>query len=428
MNNFSRGVAAGFVCLLLLGAGLSQMPLQTQNAGTPLGAATTINCSGSSTCTLAGGVLSISSPSSSSGGGGGGYATIQDEAGALTQRTVVNFTGAGVACVDNAGSTRTDCTIASAGIAPAGSASSVQFNAGGGSLGAAANVLVTGGNLQLSDTTLPSSTPSSGLVIYARSRANKRYLNTIGPAGLDTPLQPGLFANRIYLWTAPISGTTPSVTGWIAWTAITGGTVANNAPASTNLLLSVPSITYPTTATANSVAGTRVATAHVWRGNAVGLGGFFLAYRFGLAGTLTAPKLFVGLGNAAAPPSMATGVEPTSATNTIFFGAASTNANLNACINGATGSATCTDLGASFPVRTANAFYEARIFAAPSSTAIYYNVQRLDVAAEVDGAFSFAGTVPSSTTFMAPVFEIGNGATAAAASIMMNRIYLESDY
>ncbi len=46
---------------------------------------------------------------------GGGYTTIQDEAGSLTQRATLNFTGAGVACVDNAGSTRTDCTIAGGG-------------------------------------------------------------------------------------------------------------------------------------------------------------------------------------------------------------------------------------------------------------------------------------------------------------------------
>jgi len=40
------------------------------------------------------------------------YSTIQDEATPLTQRTTLNFTGAGVSCVDNAGSSRTDCTIA----------------------------------------------------------------------------------------------------------------------------------------------------------------------------------------------------------------------------------------------------------------------------------------------------------------------------
>lgn len=41
-----------------------------------------------------------------------GYATIQQATVPLTQRQTVNFTGAGVACVDNAGATRTDCTVA----------------------------------------------------------------------------------------------------------------------------------------------------------------------------------------------------------------------------------------------------------------------------------------------------------------------------
>ena len=54
--------------------------------------------------------------------GGSGYATIQDETTPLTARTTVNFTGAGVSCVDNAGSTRTDCTISGGG---AGSANVV---------------------------------------------------------------------------------------------------------------------------------------------------------------------------------------------------------------------------------------------------------------------------------------------------------------
>lgn len=44
-------------------------------------------------------------------GTAGGYSTIQDETVALTQRAIVNFTGAGVTCADNGGATRTDCTI-----------------------------------------------------------------------------------------------------------------------------------------------------------------------------------------------------------------------------------------------------------------------------------------------------------------------------
>jgi hypothetical protein len=46
---------------------------------------------------------------------GGGYATVQEEGGALTQRTALNFIGSSVTCADNAGSTRTDCTFTDAG-------------------------------------------------------------------------------------------------------------------------------------------------------------------------------------------------------------------------------------------------------------------------------------------------------------------------
>jgi hypothetical protein len=41
---------------------------------------------------------------------GGGYTTTQNNASNLTQRSALNFKGAGVSCVDNSGSARTDCT------------------------------------------------------------------------------------------------------------------------------------------------------------------------------------------------------------------------------------------------------------------------------------------------------------------------------
>lgn len=65
---------------------------------------------------------------SDTSGGGGGYATIQDEASNLTTRTILNFTGSGVNCVDNAGSTRTDCTINAGAATAGGSDKQLQFN------------------------------------------------------------------------------------------------------------------------------------------------------------------------------------------------------------------------------------------------------------------------------------------------------------
>ena len=72
-------------------------------------AGTTVSaCSGGQflTGTLSGGIVT-----SGSCGTPTAYSTVQDEGVALTQRSAINFTGAGVTCADNAGSTRTDCTI-----------------------------------------------------------------------------------------------------------------------------------------------------------------------------------------------------------------------------------------------------------------------------------------------------------------------------
>lgn len=44
---------------------------------------------------------------------GGGYSTIEDEGTPLTQRSTVNFTGAGVSCSDSGG--ETVCNVTSGG-------------------------------------------------------------------------------------------------------------------------------------------------------------------------------------------------------------------------------------------------------------------------------------------------------------------------
>lgn len=69
-------------------------------------------------------------------GAGSGYQIIQDEAVALPAETTVNFTGAGVSCVDNPGSTRTDCTIpGGSGVSGSGTTSRVPKFTGSGSIG-----------------------------------------------------------------------------------------------------------------------------------------------------------------------------------------------------------------------------------------------------------------------------------------------------
>ena len=67
------------------------------------------------------------------------YNLIMDEAGALARRSTVNFTGAGVTCVDNAGALRTDCTVAGGGTTTAAGAPAYRED-----FVAAASVTMTG--------------------------------------------------------------------------------------------------------------------------------------------------------------------------------------------------------------------------------------------------------------------------------------------
>ena len=68
------------------------------------------------------------------------YTTVEDEGGALTQRTNLNFTGSGVSCVDSGG--KTVCTISGGG---AGSANVVEATVDFGATGdTTASVVVTG--------------------------------------------------------------------------------------------------------------------------------------------------------------------------------------------------------------------------------------------------------------------------------------------
>ena len=74
---------------------------------------------------------------------GGGYTTVQDEGSNLTARSKINFIGSGITCVDNSGSTRTDCTVSTSSSCNAGSGtpSVGSFNA---NLGTVTSASVTG--------------------------------------------------------------------------------------------------------------------------------------------------------------------------------------------------------------------------------------------------------------------------------------------
>ena len=95
------------------GVAQSQQPFLNFISGT----GQTITCANNATSTR------TDCTFTASGAAGSGYATVQNNGSSLTQRTVVNFingTNATMSCVDNGGSSRTDCTVAASGAAGGG--------------------------------------------------------------------------------------------------------------------------------------------------------------------------------------------------------------------------------------------------------------------------------------------------------------------
>lgn len=128
---------------------------------------------------------------------GGGYATVQDEASNLTQRTTLNFTGTGVSCADNAGSSRTDCTINSGAATAGGVPGNVQINVAGSIVGASSfnvwpsSIVVstgasTGYELYGATLAIVSSTTLSGITkVFASTFTNTAQWNQVNAITFD---------------------------------------------------------------------------------------------------------------------------------------------------------------------------------------------------------------------------------------------------
>lgn len=161
------------------------------------------------------------------GTGGSGYATIQDEAVALTQRTALNFTGAGVTCVDNSGQSRTDCTISG-----------------------------SGGGVSLAPTSADSVT-SNNNAIWINSTGTGSLLK-LQKSGIDTFTVANSGGTTVNTATSDIVKTTTGTTN-LGDFSLTGSTLTN--VTSANDLISIDSGSVTNTMSASSVVTSAVAGA-----------------------------------------------------------------------------------------------------------------------------------------------------------------------
>lgn len=273
---------------------------------------------------------------------------------------------------------------------------------------------------------LPAAPPADTARAFMREIANRAMLAVMGPSGLDSALQYHLGRNKVALWSPAGNSTTISAVGAAALTAVGTATAAN--VATTNRHTYQKRLEYlVTTAATTAVAGFRYAAAQ-WTigGPSAGDGGFHMICRWGPAtGVTTATnRCFVGMGPTAAP----TDVEPSTITNMIGMGWDAADTNIQLMYRGA-GAVTKIDLGASFPVPTADRTkaYEIALFSPPGTTqSVSYEVTDLATGAVATGTITTS--LPSTTTLLAPRGWMSVGGTSSVIGIALMSLYIETDY
>ena len=150
--------------------------------------------------------------------------------------------------------------------------------------------------LDIPDVATPA-VPSAGkLRMFAKTRANRATLNSIGPLGIEVAYQPAFFGNTIMMWLPGTAAAQTAIgTAYTARNSGTGAAQATPTRATTNAMTSLSRATFGTGTTATGSSGTVSTAPAAWRGSSAGLGGFFYGARFGIEPLAADQQVIIGL-------------------------------------------------------------------------------------------------------------------------------------
>ena len=270
--------------------------------------------------------------------------------------------------------------------------------------------------------------PADTVRVFRREIANRQFPAFVGPAGLDSALQPLLARNKVGYWCPPgNANTVPGVLGFTAPT-ITGFTATARNVATTNLFTRMRRLGYVTAATAAAVGQWRQGVAQYTVGDsATGLGGFFYVVRFGIsdAAAVAGARMFMGMRINSTP----TNVEPSTLNQCIGIGHGAADTTMHLYYGGSAAQ-TPINLGANFPADTRSVdAYELALFSPPNSGDVHWEVTRLNTGHVAVGTIvnSGATVLPTNTTLITPWGYRTNNATALAVGLDVMSAYIETD-
>jgi len=275
--------------------------------------------------------------------------------------------------------------------------------------------------LDIPDVVTPAAPALGNLRIFAKTRAARGTLNTIGPSGVDVAYQPALFGNTIMMWLP--SATTAQTAFGVTYTARNNGTAAAQATparASTNAMTSLSRATFGTGTTATGASGTQTAATVAWRGNAAGLGGFFFFARFGVETTAADLRMMVGL----SANNATLAADPSTLANTCALVKDTADSTWQFAMRNAT-TLTKTPSGCTV---TAGQILDLYIFAPPNNAGTIY-VRLVDA---VTGTIfmddvALTNNLPVNTTFMYMQAHCLSVTGTTAKLLALNKMYLEQD-
>lgn len=268
---------------------------------------------------------------------------------------------------------------------------------------------------------IPAAPAAGQLRFFARNRAGRALPHIIGPSGIDVALQPGLFGNSISMW-MPGTGTTAAINFGTSWTARNVGTgAAQSHPnkTSASAMASLSRAAFGTGTTATGSSGTQSSQPLAWRGNAAGLGGFFMFMRLGVETLASDVRVLAGL----SALNAALAGEPSAQNNTIALTKDSTDTNW--FITTRSGSAT-TKTPTGCPV-TQGQILDFLAFAAPNDGKVTVRLVDAVTGTVYVDDLEVTANLPVSTTFLYAHAQIQSLTGTTAKLLALNRIYVETD-
>jgi hypothetical protein len=275
-------------------------------------------------------------------------------------------------------------------------------------------------------------TPAAGnFNLFGHTLGNTRTMAAvIGPSGMDYPLQPSMWRQKVGRWNPSGNSTTlPGVDGFIAWTAV--GTPTARNVTTTNRLTRMRRIQYPSSGTAGSLCSLRSGSAQFSTGTGSGDGGFFYSVRFAVtdAAAVTGARMFVGMSGTTTVP---TNVDPAILINCFGIAQLNTDASQLYFVYGGSAAQTAIALGTGFPPANTTVPYDLMLWCPPSSNGVVnYQLERIDTGTSIGGTITPTTPgiqTPANTTLLNPVIWRSNNATALAVSLDLISAYIETDY